>query len=211
MKSLSLSRPLIIMMLGVPGSGKSFFGRQFSDMFNAPIVSFDRLRFELFAEPLFSKDEETIIERVAITQIEELVKTKKTFLIDGGMNVRTSRAEVEKIAKHADYGTLIIWVQTDTQTAQSRSLRRSPKRLYDEYNVSITIDMHEKLSRRMTPPSQREQLVVVSGKHTYATQAKMVLKKLISPREDTTPDTADSTSPDTRSVMPPTRRSVTIN
>lgn len=212
MKSLSLDRPLIIVMLGVPGSGKSYFARQFSDMFSAPMVSFDRLRFELFAEPLFSKDEETIIERVAITQIEELVKTKKTFMIDGGMNVRTSRAEVEKIAKQAGYGTLVIWVQTDEQTAQARSMRRNPSRLYDEYNVSLSPEMHEKLARRMTPPSVREPLVVISGKHTYATQAKMILKKLVSPRETQIADaTTQLIKPDPRPLPPPKRRNVTIN
>ena len=211
MKSLSLSRPLVILMLGVPGAGKSFFARQFSDTFSAPVVSFDRLRYELFAEPKFSRDEETIIDRVAISQVEELIKTKKTFIIDGAMGTRVNRANVEKIAKAHEYGTLIVWVQTDPQTSKLRSLKRNPKRPFDDYNVSLTAEVYEKLVKHVTAPLPREPYIVISGKHTYATQAKAVLSKLISPRDETPvaerPDQPDRADP---RLLPPARHSVII-
>ena len=212
MQSLSLSRPLVIMMLGVPGAGKSFFARQFSDTFSAPLVSFDRLRYELFAEPKFSKDEETIIERLALSQTEELLKTKKTILIDGAMGTRVSRANIEKIAKQNGYGTLVIWVQTDPQTTKVRSLKRNPKRPFDDYNVSLPIEMYQKLVKHINPPLPRETYIVISGKHTYATQAKIVLSKLISPRESVMlPDRIDQNlHSDTLHTETPTRRSVII-
>lgn len=183
MQSLSLSRPLVIMMLGIPGAGKSFFARQFSETFSAPLVSFDRLRYELFTEPKFSKDEETIIERLALSQTEELLKTKKTFLIDGAMGTRVSRANIEKIANQNGYGTLIVWVQTDPQTTKVRSLKRNPKRPFDDYSLALSLEMYEKLAKHINPPLPREPYIVISGKHTYATQAKAVLSKLVSPRE----------------------------
>lgn len=216
MKSLSLSRPLVIMMLGTPGAGKSFFARQFSETFNAPLVSFDRLRYELFAEPHYVKDEETIIQRIALSQISELLKTQKTFIVDGGMSTRIDRAEIEKLAKKHTYSTLIIWVQTDPATAKTRSLRRNPTKAFDEYNTPLSDEIFEKLSKKITPPSLREAVIVVSGKHTYATQAKMVLKKLISPRETATIDVQNEnvtpirTGRDDHPQAPPVRRSVTI-
>lgn len=216
MKSLSLNRPLAIMMLGHPGAGKSFFARQFAETFNAPMVSMDRIRYELFAEPQFSKDEETIISRVSMLQIEQLFKTHKTFLIDGGMSARTDRGVIEQLARKHDYGTLVIWIQTDPVTARTRSMRRNPKRVFDEYNAALSAELHTKLSQRLTPPSPRETVVVVSGKHTYATQVKIVLKKLVSPREEavtahpakSTPVAPASQGDDRPS--PPIRRSVTI-
>ncbi|HSE61637.1 MAG TPA: AAA family ATPase, partial [Candidatus Saccharimonadales bacterium] len=91
MKTLSLSRPLIIMLIGLPGSGKSFFGRQFAEMFAAPLVSYDRLRYELFAQPTHSQEEQEVVKRVADYQIEELVKTHRSFVVDGGCNAKTDR------------------------------------------------------------------------------------------------------------------------
>lgn len=211
MKSLSLSRPLVILMLGVPGAGKSFFARQFSDTFSAPVVSYDRLRYELFLEPTFSRDEETIIDRVASTQVEELLKTKKTFIIDGATGTRVSRANIEKIAKSSGYGTLIVWVQTDPQTSKLRSLKRNPKRPFDEYSVSLTAEVYEKLAKHLNPPLPREPYIVISGKHTYSTQAKMVLNKLVSPRDESVvTERPVVIRSDVLPVIPPTRRSVTI-
>lgn len=184
MKSLSPNQPLVIMMLGVPGAGKSFFARQFAETFNAPLVSLDRLRFELFAEPHFNKDEELLIERLALQQIEELLKTHKTFIVDGAASTRVSRTIIDRMANKQDYGRLIIWVQTDPLTTKSRSLRRSPERPYDEFNAALTPDLYERLVKRVTPPAPHENYIVISGKHTYATQAKIVLKKLAAPRDE---------------------------
>jgi len=40
MKSLHLSRPHAIMMVGLPGSGKSFFASQFAATFDTPYIDF---------------------------------------------------------------------------------------------------------------------------------------------------------------------------
>lgn len=202
---------MVIMMLGVPGAGKSFFARQFAEMFNAPIVSFDKVRYELFAEPNFNKDEETIVERIASMQIEELLKTNKTFIVDGDMSTRISRSTLERLARKNGYNTLVIWVQTDVQTAKIRSLKRSPQRPYDIYNQPLTLEIFERLVKKINPPLPREPHVVISGKHTFPTQAKMVLKKLVSPREEQPADTTVLPPRQTPPLAePPTRRSVTI-
>ncbi len=88
MKSLSLSRPLVIMIIGLPGSGKSFFGRQFAEMFGAPIVSNDFIRSTISPESLYDATEDYIVGTIVTNEIMELMKTKKTFIVDGGMNSR---------------------------------------------------------------------------------------------------------------------------
>lgn len=190
MKSFSLAQPLVIMMLGLPGAGKSFFARQFSETFSAPLVSLDRIRYELFAEPKFSKDEELVVERLALHQIEELFKSHKTFIVDGAASTRVSRTIIERMANKRGYGRLIIWVQTDEQTTLSRSLHRKEGRLYDEFNTPLSADLYQRLAKRITPPSPVEQTIVISGKHTYAAQSKMVLQKLAgTPQQPTDPQT----------------------
>lgn len=210
MKSLSLTRPLVMMVIGIPGAGKSFFARQFSDTFNAPVVSYDQLRYSIFEQPTYARAEESILQDLADYQIGELLKTHKTFIIDGGMNAKVDRMRIEKMARAADYGTLIIWVQTDEPTSEYRATKRKEGRKGDELNASITAGLFESSVKRLTPPSPAEPLVVISGKHTYATQAKVILKKLVSPREDSAPTHAPN-RPLHNDQSPPTHRSITIN
>jgi len=201
-----------MMVIGIPGAGKSFFARQFSDTFSAPVVSCDHLRYAIYEEPTHSKAEEATLQYLAEYQIGELLKTKKTFIIDGGMNAKVDRLKVEKIAREAGYGTLVIWVQTDEPTSRLRATKRKDGRRGDEWNASIDPDQFESYVKRLTPPSPAETLVVISGKHTYATQAKVILKKLVSPREDTqTPHAPDRSSHNNEQTPPTHHRSITIN
>jgi predicted kinase len=183
MKTLSLSRPLILMLIGLPGSGKSFFGRQFAEMFGAPLVSNDRLRYELFAQPTYSEEEQEVIQRVADYQIEELLKTHRSFVVDGGCETKLDRQKFEQWAKKHNYGTLIVWVQTDEQTSRMRSTKRNPKRPDDVYSPSIAESKWSELSKRFAQPV-KEPYMVISGKHAFSTQAKMVLRKLATPHTE---------------------------
>lgn len=94
MKSLSLTKPLVLMVVGVPGAGKSFFAKQFSETFSAPLVSYDALRTELYAEEPYDKQQSEIVDKIANLQLKELLKTKKTIIIDGLTNTRKDRKSV---------------------------------------------------------------------------------------------------------------------
>ncbi|MBI3889304.1 hypothetical protein HY312_01855 [Candidatus Saccharibacteria bacterium] len=41
MKSLNLTKPHLIVVVGIPGAGKTYFGQQFSTTFNAPYLKYD--------------------------------------------------------------------------------------------------------------------------------------------------------------------------
>ena len=182
MKALSLARPLLILVIGLPGAGKSFFARHFSDTFGAPLVSSDELQFELFDPPKFTPVEYGLVRRLAERQLVQLTKTRTSVLVDGICNTRQERQQLEKLAAAHDYDTLVVWVQTDEPTAKARSLSRNKKRAGDELNVKLTTEQYQAHAKRLAPPVKTEDYVVISGKHTYTTQAKMVLRKLAAPR-----------------------------
>lgn len=213
MKSLSSSRPLLILLVGLPGAGKSFFARQFSETFCAPLVSVDSLRFELFDTPQFSAQEQDLIKRLMERQLGELVKTKVSILIDGICSTRQERMQISQLARRANYDTFIVWVQTDEQTAKKRSTTRNSKRAGDELNASLTPEQFAQRAKQVQNPLS-ENYVVISGKHSYATQAKMVLRKLAMPRVEKANDAHKQETKEVRSAPRPTpkiRRNLVIN
>lgn len=216
MKSLNLARPQMLMIVGNPGAGKSFFARQFSETFDAPVVAVDRIRYELFAEPTYGSDENDLVERLAGYFTDELFKTRRSFVIDGGCNARADRLRLAQQARKAGYDTIVVWVQTDVGTCRARALKRNPKRsVDDQFSPTLSEQLFDSMARRFTEPT-RENHVVISGKHTYSTQAKMVLRKLVAAREavaeaahrqETEQVKQTSQRPDLRR---PTRRGVVI-
>ena len=158
MKSLHLSRPYAIMTVGIPGSGKTFFAHQFATTLNTPYIDFDEIN-ERAADP--DKTGE-----LALMFLTELAKTNQTFIFEGNSASRTHRSEFARLARSLGYTPLFIWVQTD----QSTALRRIAK---DRHYTKA--EFLESL-REFSPPHPDEKPLVISGKHTFMSQAKMVLK-----------------------------------
>lgn len=206
MNSLSPNKPSLIVTIGPPGSGKSFFARRFADTFHAPLISFDEIRSELFNEITHSNDEDVIVARMAGLQLRELLRTKKTIVIDGGHNARISRAQLQKLVRPLGYNILYIWVQTDLQAARSRSLKRRADQEDDRYNRNLSDDEFVMLSKKFTPPNKLEPVVVISGRHTYPTQARIVLKRLSGNHETKSP-----TAPKRPDVSRPQRGPIRIS
>lgn len=182
MKSLSLSRPLVFMVIGIPGSGKSFFARQFAETFSAPLVSMDYIRHTLVPESNYTSEEDEVIGELAEAQLSELLKTERSIVIDGGVNTVAGRQSVATLAKKRGYGLLTIWVQTDQGSAELRSTRRSKRRKGDNLNASMSQSAFAAYTKAFEAPARREDYVVISGKHTFATQVRVVLKKIVTPR-----------------------------
>jgi predicted kinase len=177
MKPLSLSKPHLIVMVGIPGAGKSSFAKSFATSFGAPFISHDRILQEIFDSPEHTKKEEIITAGVAEYMLDESLKTRQTVVYDGLSSTRSSRAEIVKKAKNAGYKTLIIWVQTDQATARKRLVLESKKRSV------INPDQFETFVKKFNPPQATESVVVISGKHTYSSQLKIVLKRLADPQD----------------------------
>lgn len=171
MKSLSLSKPHVLVMVGLPGSGKSFFADKFAEMFNAPLASREKIAAHLGHD---NKE----IEDVILDQLDELLKTKQSVIVDGVGDTRATRGEISRKAHKAGYETLFVWVQTDPVTAKSRSAKKPT----DTTHRHIKDAEYDSVAKHFITPSAIEKPVVISGKHTYATQAKVILKKLTEPR-----------------------------
>lgn len=188
MKSLSLARPHVLVVVGNPGAGKSYFSRRFAELFGAPLVQYDRIRSDLFNNPNYTNDEQIIIRRVLHYMAGEMFKTGRTFIIDGGFNTKNERILLRAAAKKAGYETLAIWVQTDLRTCRSRTISKLTRK-QDPYAPPIPIPeaVFDALTKKLTPPSKIEDYVVISGKHTYASQARTLLRKLTAARASAMP------------------------
>lgn len=173
MKPLSLNKPHLVIMVGIPGSGKSFFAEQFAETFKAPIVSLDIIRKELLDQPSYNREEDEAINRVAIYMLDEFLKAKQTIVFEGQTDSRTDRLTLAKKAKNAGFEPLFIWVQTEIMTSKKRSVKPSNDKF------PMTLDQFDLKCKHFSAPLSTEKMLVISGKHTYISQLKIVLKHLV--------------------------------
>ena len=159
MKPLQPSSPHIIALVGTPGAGKSHFAEEFAKMFHAPLFSADKLE-------MLSSDSKAINE-VALDLLKQFAKTQQTIIFDGATEQRIVRTKIAQIARENGYKLLLVWVQTDPATAKSRWMKAHSNETLFEQKL-----------KHFSPPHNSEHCVVISGQHTFNTQARTVLKRL---------------------------------
>lgn len=184
MKQLELSPPLLIITMGLPGSGKSFFGRQFAEQYDLPRISEDVIRFELFEKPQFNNDEADIIERIFNYALSQLIVTGKTVICEGSYLQTKQRKAVESIARKHGYRTLTVWLQTDLETSMKRAATRDRRNLDSKYAFEIDKIRFNKIKTTLQRPGEKEPFVVISGKHAFKGQCLTVLRKITSMYSD---------------------------
>ena len=151
------SKPYAILVFGAPMSGKTTFAEQFSTRFNAPFLNLSELH-----------DQHHISRRVALNLISQLSKCKQTLVIEGAINTEKQRNEIRIMLEKAGYSPVIVWVQTDINEIKHR-LRRKYKNLGEAKDAFVSA------YSKLEAPSESENPIVVSGKHTFQTQCKSVL------------------------------------
>lgn len=159
MRSLHLARPRAIMMVGVPGSGKSFFASQFSQTFSTPFIDSETIS-------TITGDRATSGRIIALL-LTEICKTGQSFILEGTSETKTLRAEFAEFAKKHGYEPLFIWVQADPSISRQRSAKKGRGQ-----------ESYEAILHRFEPPIESEKALVISGRHTYATQVRMVLNHI---------------------------------
>jgi predicted kinase len=175
MKSLNLSKPHLIVVVGIPGAGKTFFAQQFSKMFGAPY-----LRYEDLYE--FSSDAHAI-DRIWDFTLDKLALTKHTLVLEGPGATKLERRQISELARAYGYKALYIWVQTEPVTAGMRATKGVGK-IKPLYPISS--QEFDQKADAFEALSAGENYMVISGKHTYASQAKNVLQKLTQGRSEKT-------------------------
>lgn len=169
MKSIHLDQPHVLLMVGAQGSGKSTFAREFAQMFGAPLVDLEQFYTQI--------TDAKVTDAIAMYMTAEFLKTKQTILVDLDESTNKQRASLAALARKHGYKFRIIWVQTDAPTI---AYRLSRKHKLPEHDPRI-----QQSTASFQPPRTSEKPIVISGRHTFATQARGVLKKLVEARKTT--------------------------
>ena len=174
---LSLTKPTFIMLYGFPGAGKSAFARQFCEHINAAHVQGDRIRYELFEEPRFDRQENEIITHLMDYMTEEFLRAGISVVYDMSASRQSERHAMREMARKAKALPILIWFQIDIESSYARVSKRDRRKTDDKYSSPLDRSSFEQLISQMQNPSPTEDYIVVSGKHNFNTQKNTVTKK----------------------------------
>ena len=154
------SKPRALLVFGAPCSGKTTFSEKFAEKFDLALYNFDELKAKY-----------RLTRKNILLIIKLIANTGKTIIIEGGLSTEKERQEMRNLLRAEGYEPSLIWIQTDVTTIRNRLKARYK-------SVDKAKEIYDKEVSNLEAPSELENPIILSGKHTFETQTKHVLAGL---------------------------------
>ena len=178
MAKLAPNQPFLLMLYGFPGSGKTYFARQFCEYVQAAHVDSDRIRNELFDKPRYDKQENDVIVQLMNYMTGEFLNAGMSVVYDVNAMRLSQRHMLREVARRGRAEPVLIWFQMDPESAFLRNSKRDRRRADDKYAANYDKKVFEQIAHHMQNPVTAEDYIVVSGKHTFNAQYNAVVRRL---------------------------------
>lgn len=112
--------PVLILVSGLPGTGKSYFSRKLSEQLPSVIVESDALRKKLVPSPVYSAEESQRLFTASHRLIDELLGRNISVIVDATNLVEYHREFLYRIAERHKTKLIIVWVQAPKELVRER-------------------------------------------------------------------------------------------
>jgi len=122
------AQPAIIVVSGLPGTGKSYFCRRLSERLPFLILESDALRKQLFPAPTYSADESAYLFRTIYYLIEDLLKKGTPVILDATNLEERHREHIYNIAERLNARLIMVDVQAPPELVEKRLRKRAERK-----------------------------------------------------------------------------------
>ena len=150
--------PPLIMVSGLPGTGKSFFCRKLAERLSFLILASDTLRKIMFPSPEYKESENKRLFSACHVLIEELLKKGIPVIFDATNLLEHHREYFYRAAERAGAKLILVWVEAPTEVVRQRILARE-KAAMPQFDSEAGWEVYNKMKPRREKIS-RNHLVV---------------------------------------------------
>lgn len=125
---------MIIMVFGLPGSGKSFFAEKLTEIIGAAYLSSDQVRKEIAKHPDYSEADKKKVYMVMLGKLEKALADHSTIILDATFYKKSIRQLFVEKAQMMGQQLLFIEIRADEYIIASRV---GQKRKYSDADFEV--------------------------------------------------------------------------
>ena len=145
-----LAHAVLIVVSGLPGTGKSYFSRRMAERFPLAIVETDAMRKVLFSTPTYAAPENARLFRGCHALIEDLLGRGIPVLFDATNLVEASRERLYNIAHKTNAKLILVRVEAPVAVVSQR-LREREEGIIDEDNSTADWSVYQRMVPSVEP------------------------------------------------------------
>ncbi|MCX7912026.1 MAG: ATP-binding protein [Dehalococcoidales bacterium] len=139
------AQPKMIVVSGLPGTGKSYFSRRLAERTGYPIVESDALRKKLFSPPTYSAEESARLFRTIHQLIEELLGRGISVILDATNLTERHRERLYYIAAKHRARLIMVRTHAPPEVVRERLHRRTNERSQED-NSDADWEIYRRMS-----------------------------------------------------------------
>ena len=124
---------MVVIVFGLPGSGKSYFASRLAKRIDADYINSDRLRKEMFKMRTYSRQEKEWVYQAMLQKMKEDVLENKNVVLDATFHKKQTRQPFMKEMKSKG-GIYFIEIVAEERIIRERLKR---KRRYSEADFKV--------------------------------------------------------------------------
>jgi len=164
--------PPLIVVSGLPGTGKSFFCRKLAERLSFPILASDTLRKILFSSPQYKESENKRLFSACHVLIEELLRKGIPVIFDATNLLEHYREYLYRAAERGGAKLILVWVEAPPEVVRQRLLAREEAAM-PQYDSQAGWEVYNKMKPQREEIS-RNHLVVDTSQDITTAIAKIV-------------------------------------
>ncbi|MFH1560018.1 MAG: ATP-binding protein [Chloroflexota bacterium] len=145
-----MARAVLIVVSGLPGTGKSYFSRRMAERISLAIVEADAMRKALFATPTYGGSESARLFRACHALIEDLLRRGISVLFDATNLVENNRERLYNIAHKTNVKLILVRVEAPLEVVSERLRKREANAAQND-NSTAGLSVYRRMAHSVEP------------------------------------------------------------
>lgn len=167
-----LARPVLVVVSGLPGTGKSFFSRSLARQFPLVILETDLLRQRLVSRPTHSTEESQRLFAVVHLVIERLLRGGAPVLLDATNLVERHREILYHLAEQTGAKLILVQTRAPREVALQRLRARAEQPAAQDHSTAGA-EVYRRM-RVVAEPIRRHHYVVDTSRDIRPSIARVL-------------------------------------
>ncbi len=126
--AVSHESPILVVLCGLPGTGKSHFARELTKLLPFRVLESDRIRKALVAKPQYTRGEHSRVFKVCHYLIEEYLGESQRVLFDATNLTENFRLPLRQISQRQNARLVFVHLEAPRDLIRQRLQRREKER-----------------------------------------------------------------------------------